>query len=71
MNKTSAGMGCVGDTRGSGRRKVDARFGSTFMRTRMQGCGVSEERSYLCGGAWDDEKVKNQKMSSIGFYQWV
>jgi hypothetical protein len=37
----------------------------------MQGCGVPEERSYLCGGAWDDEKVKNQKMSSIGFYQWV
>jgi hypothetical protein len=21
----------------------------------------------VCGGAWEDEKVQNQKMSSIGF----
>jgi hypothetical protein len=48
MNKTSAGTGWISDTRGSGRRKVDARSGSTFMRTRRWGCGVSEERSYLC-----------------------
>ena len=27
-----------------GRLKVDDRFESTFMRTRMQGCGVSDER---------------------------
>ena len=32
--KSAAGMGCAGDTRGSGTRKVDARFECMFMRTR-------------------------------------
>jgi hypothetical protein len=55
MKKTAAGVLDIGDTRGSGRRKVDAHFGSTFMRTCMRRRGVSEERSYLCVEALGSE----------------
>ena len=48
MKQAAAGMGWIGGTRGSGRRKVDARFGCMFVRTRRCGRGVSGERSYLC-----------------------